>query len=108
MSKWNDLKRLAEKATQAELEFAGSAPNIAPIYMYAQVGELAIVRKDGEKVSEDGVADAEFIINANPAAILEMIAESERMRQFLSEVSRTSGDKWAVMRSRELLKEFGA
>lgn len=33
--------------------------------------------------------------------------ENERMRCFLAEVSRTSGDKWAVMAARNLLKEFG-
>lgn len=34
-------------------------------------------------------------------------AENEKMRSFLSEVSRTSGDKWAVMAARNLLKELG-
>lgn len=34
-------------------------------------------------------------------------AENEKMRGFLAEVSRTSGDKWAVMAARNLLKEFG-
>ena len=34
-------------------------------------------------------------------------SENEKMRSFLSEVSRTSGDKWAVMAARNLLKEFG-
>ena len=33
-------------------------------------------------------------------------AENEKMRSFLAEVSRTSGDKWAVMAARNLLKEF--
>jgi len=34
-------------------------------------------------------------------------AQNEKMRRFLAEVSRTSGDKWAVMAARNLLKEFG-
>jgi uncharacterized Zn finger protein (UPF0148 family) len=34
-------------------------------------------------------------------------AQNEKMRSFLVEVSRTSGDKWAVMAARNLLKEFG-
>ncbi|MEG0968521.1 MAG: hypothetical protein RSG92_24445 [Pseudomonas sp.] len=34
-------------------------------------------------------------------------AESEKTRSFLAEVSRTSGDQWAVMAARNLLKEFG-
>lgn len=34
-------------------------------------------------------------------------AENEKMRSLLAEVSRTSGDKWAVMAARNLLKEFG-
>ena len=33
--------------------------------------------------------------------------DNEKMRSFLAEVSRTSGDKWAVMAARNLLKEFG-
>ncbi|MNJ71011.1 hypothetical protein D3C77_675100 [compost metagenome] len=32
--------------------------------------------------------------------------ENEKMRSLLAEVSRTSGDKWAVMAARNLLKEF--
>jgi len=33
-------------------------------------------------------------------------AANEKMRGLLSEVSRTSGDKWAVMAARNLLKEL--
>ncbi|MNP87051.1 hypothetical protein D3C76_1876940 [compost metagenome] len=32
-------------------------------------------------------------------------AENEKMRSFLAEVSRTSGDKWAVMAARNLLED---
>lgn len=39
--------------------------------------------------------------------IEDLKVESEKMRSFLAEVSRTSGDKWAVMAARNLLKEFG-
>lgn len=79
--------------------------------------------------------DDRFIASANPATILALLAEierdeihlrafgsvaetaiaerdqlkaeSEKMRNFLAEVSRTSGDKWAVMAARNLLREFG-
>lgn len=34
-------------------------------------------------------------------------AGNEKMLSFLAEVSRTSGDNWAVMAARNLLKEFG-
>ena len=33
-------------------------------------------------------------------------AENEKLRRLLAEISRTSGDKWAVMAARNLLKEF--
>ncbi|MFJ7281880.1 hypothetical protein [Pseudomonas sp. NPDC099000] len=38
---------------------------------------------------------------------LELLAENKRMRDFLSDISKTSGDKGAVMGARQLLKEFG-
>lgn len=51
---------------------------------------------------------AKFIAAANPAVVLKLIEEIERLRGFLSEISRTSGDNWAVMRARELLEEYAA
>lgn len=38
---------------------------------------------------------------------LELLAENKRLRDFLSDISKTSGDKGAVMGARQLLKEFG-
>lgn len=38
---------------------------------------------------------------------LELLAENKRLRDFLSDISRTSGDKGTVMGARQLLKEFG-
>lgn len=59
------------------------------------------------------VADAAFISAVDPVTILalaeeadQLKTENEKMRSFLAEVSRTSGDKWAVMAARNLLKEF--
>ncbi|KEY87808.1 ead/Ea22-like family protein [Pseudomonas capeferrum] len=51
--------------------------------------------------------DAAFVAEASPQVVLSLLAENEKMRSFLAEVSRTSGDKWAVMAARNLLKEFG-
>ncbi|QTH12490.1 hypothetical protein C4C32_18050 [Pseudomonas corrugata] len=38
---------------------------------------------------------------------LELLAENKRLRDFLSDISNTSGDKGAVTGARQLLKEFG-
>jgi regulator of replication initiation timing len=38
---------------------------------------------------------------------LELLAENKRLRDFLSDISKTSGDKGAVMGARQLLEEFG-
>ena len=47
----------------------------------------------GEKTVEEGA--------------LELLAENVRLLEFLSDISKTSGDKGAVMGARQLLKEFG-
>lgn len=50
-------------------------------------------------------------MNADGDEILGMVtylkAENRRMLGFLSDISKTSGDKGAVMGARQLLKEFG-
>lgn len=38
---------------------------------------------------------------------LELLAENKRLREFLSDISKTSGDRGAVMGARQLLREFG-
>jgi hypothetical protein len=39
--------------------------------------------------------------------VVDIKAENKRLRGFLSDISKTSGDKGAVMGARQLLKEFG-
>lgn len=38
---------------------------------------------------------------------LELLAENKRLLEFLSDISKTSGDRGAVMGARQLLREFG-
>lgn len=80
MSKWNELKALAEDY-------------------------LHVIDSPDEEAWDD--ARNAFEDAANADAILDLIAENERLRDFLSHISKTSGDKGAAMGARQLLKEFG-
>lgn len=66
MSKWNELKRLAE-AVREDNETYGDADMYEPSIGLSQ-------------------AETKFAKCANPAAILELIAENERLRGALTEI----------------------
>lgn len=58
----------------------------------------------GEALGADMNSDGEELLSM----VVDMKAENERLREFLLHISRTSGDKGAVLGACELLKEFGA
>lgn len=56
---------------------------------------------------EDYHAALSYIAAASPDTLLELLETNKQMLGFLAEISQSSGDNWAVMVSRSLLKEFG-
>ncbi|MGH8388183.1 MAG: hypothetical protein ACRESJ_22305 [Pseudomonas sp.] len=57
----------------------------------------------GNALNADMNSDREEILSM----VVDLKAESRRVRGFLSDISKTSGDKGAVMGARQLLKELG-
>lgn len=119
MSKWNELKRLATDLPAPWITDAYEQSTWHPKIRYAGddgefCGPVAEVYSNLNLAASDPRMHmqmkqlAEFIAEANPAVVIRLIEEIERLRGFLSEISRTSGDNWAVMRARELLEEGAA
>ncbi|WP_397448155.1 hypothetical protein [Pseudomonas sp. NA-150] len=57
----------------------------------------------GSALGADMNSDGEELLSL----VVDVKAENKRMRSFLSDISKTSGDKGAVMGARQVLKEFG-
>lgn len=57
----------------------------------------------GSALGADMNSDGEELLSM----VVDMKAENKRLREFLSDISKTSGDKGAVMGARQLLSEFG-
>ncbi|MDP9523725.1 hypothetical protein [Pseudomonas putida] len=70
----------------------------AQVRLAGVAGEMAVHEAVGRAATDFGVA----VLGRDQLKV-----ENEQMRSFLAEVSRTSGDKWAVMTARNLLKELG-
>jgi len=126
MSKWNELKALAgdealserpsrhisceeyRRAFQLFLEEAQPAAILELItenernerMLLAACVDMGAI---GEALGADMNSDGEELLSM----VVDMKAENKRLREFLSGISKTSGDKCAVMGARELLKEFG-
>lgn len=56
----------------------------------------------GEALKSDMDADGDELLGM----VIDLKAQNTRMLEWLKEISRTSGDKGAVMGARQLLKEF--
>lgn len=56
----------------------------------------------GNALGADMNSDGEELLSL----VVDIKAENNRMREFLKDISKTSGDKGAVMGARQLLKEF--
>lgn len=114
MSKYDELKKLAEaecisselgsfenpQLCAAILELIAENERNQRMLLAACVDMGAI----GEALGADMNSDGEELLSM----VVDMKAQNERLREFLLHISRTSGDKGAVMGARELLKEFGA
>jgi hypothetical protein len=56
----------------------------------------------GEALGADMNSDGDELLGM----VNDLKAQNGRMREFLKDIGKTSGDKWAVMVARQLLKEF--
>lgn len=104
MNDYSELKRLAEAAP--------TGPWIAEndsLYFKDEGYTRHLLDADaGHDVEDkDYYAALSFIAAANPATVLALLEANKQMLGFLAEISQSSGDNWAVMVSRNLLKEFG-
>jgi hypothetical protein len=96
MTDTNKLKELAERATPGpwvvDAQQSGAIFNIE-----SESGDLCIAMSQENPAStrlemnEQRRVNAEFIAAANPAAVLELIAEVERLRQFAAEAYQVFG-----------------
>ena len=57
----------------------------------------------GEALKSDMDADGDELLGT----VIDLKAQNTRMLEWLKDISRTSGDKGAVIGARQLLKEFG-
>lgn len=57
----------------------------------------------GNALNADMNSDGEEILSM----VVDIQYQNRRLRGFLSDISKTSGDKCSVMAAREMLKEFG-
>lgn len=70
--------------------------------------EVASWKADCGEWKQNAEALGEFLGEKTVEEVaLELMAENKRLRDFLSEISKTSGDKGAVMGARQLLEELG-
>ncbi|MFG3398684.1 ead/Ea22-like family protein [Pseudomonas sp. NPDC077408] len=75
MSKWNELKKLAEAATPGPWSYDGSY--ICPARVE---GETTYVESWSAIADSHQMENVRFIAAANPATVLELIAENERLK----------------------------
>lgn len=77
-----ELKRLAEEATGGRWTVFGSGMS-TPWFRVARLG-IAEVGTDSfdlaQKTDDHDIRNADFIAAANPAAVLDLLAENERLR----------------------------
>ncbi|MDV7209933.1 ead/Ea22-like family protein [Azotobacter beijerinckii] len=83
MVDWSELNRLAEAATPGPWRIGKANRDESDIGIHG-AGDGSIVADVCSDVWGDADANAEFIAAANPAAILALIAENERLKQELS------------------------
>lgn len=109
----NCLVRTDEQC-RANAAFIAAANPATVLALLAEIERLSqspfqqVVGGIAAAVARHLAQEAKGCLEKGLAEQIEQIeAESEKMRRFLAEVSRTSGDKWAVMAARNLLKEFG-
>jgi len=80
MTDYTELKRLAEAAAQGQDTWCAAVPEGATINPTGAALLIGPRRRDLDRMVAYVREDAEFIAAANPAAILALIAENERLR----------------------------
>jgi len=118
MTDYTELKRLAEAAKDdpsspyipCQVGFQSAA---TPEVVLALVKEIESHKRMllaavcdlgaiGEALKSDMDADGDELLGM----VIDLKAQNTRMLEWLKDISRTSGDKGAVMGARQLLKEF--
>lgn len=90
MSKYDELKRLAEASTQGVWR-AGNAYSKAFVPAYQIVVETDegpyVIMEGNQNFLPDAVANIAYVAAASPAAILELIAESSSLKDLLAQAA---------------------
>ncbi|BBP76499.1 hypothetical protein PHLH7_26030 [Pseudomonas sp. Ost2] len=109
MTDYTELKRLAEHHHSLGHAYTVATPSavLALIkdleshkrMLLAAACDLGAI---GEALKSDMDADGDELLGM----VIDLKAKNTRMLEWLKDVSRTSGDKGAVMGARQLIKEF--
>ena len=123
MSDYTDLQKAAKYAAQDTIKFADEDEEMRALQQFheeANPETLLALIKDleshkrmllaavcdlgaiGEALKSDMDADGDELLGM----VIDLKAQNTRMLEWLKDISRTSGDKGAVMGARQLLKEF--
>lgn len=95
--KYEDLRKAAQKATLgpwAVGKYLGQRSDEWSVFLRTPKGEngLPVV------TTMFGLANATFIAAANPAAILELLAERDKLREALEDLAEAGEDAWGAGR----------
>lgn len=123
MSDYTELQKAAEYAAQDTIKFADEDEEmralqqfheeVSPETVLALIKDLESHKRMllaaacdlgaiGEALKSDMDDDGDALLGM----VIDLKAQNTRMLEWLKDISRTSGDKGAVMGARQLLKEF--
>ncbi|WP_339506271.1 hypothetical protein [Pseudomonas sp. EA_15y_Pfl1_P102] len=123
MTDYMDLQKAAEYAAQDTIKFADEGEEMRALQQFhEEVSPKTVLTliKDleshkrmllaaacdlgaiGEALKSDMDDDGDALLGM----VIDLKAQNTRMLEWLKDISRTSGDKGAVMGARQLLKEF--
>ena len=123
MTDYTDLQKAAQYAAQDTIKFADEAEEmralqqfheeVSPETVLALIKDLESHKRMllaaacdlgaiGEALKSDMDDDGDALLGM----VIDLKAQNTRMLEWLKDISRTSGDKGAVMGARQLLKEF--
>ncbi len=123
MTDYTDLQKAAEYAAQDTIKFADEDEEmralqqfheeVSPETVLALIKDLESHKRMllaaacdlgaiGEALKSDMDSDGDELLGM----VIDLKAQNTRMLEWLKDISRTSGDKGAVMGARQLLKEF--
>ena len=123
MSQYDELQKAAAYAAQDTIKFADEDEEsralqqfheeVSPETVLALIKDLESHKRMllaaacdlgaiGEALKSDMDSDGDELLGM----VIDLKAQNTRMLEWLKDISRTSGDKGAVMGARQLLKEF--